>query len=73
MSSEKDKLIAKCQALGVRTVGCRSAADYRAALDAQAPGWRGLYTLPAIPEAPSEACELQQLPLELPRHSLVAP
>ena len=40
MSSEKDKLIAKCQALGVSTVGCKSAADYRAALDDQAPGWR---------------------------------
>ena len=40
MSSEKDKVIAKCQALGVRTVGCRTTAQYRAALDAQAPGWR---------------------------------
>ena len=40
MRSEKDKLKDRCQELGVRTVGCRSAADYRAALDGQAPGWR---------------------------------
>jgi len=40
MPSEKDKLKDKCQALGVRTVGCKSTADYRTALDAQAPGWR---------------------------------
>lgn len=37
---EKDKLIDLCKTHGVGTAGCRTAAHYRAALDAQAPQWQ---------------------------------
>ena len=49
MPSELDKLKDKCQALGVGTVGCKTIPQYRAALDAQAPGWQAAET----PQQPS--------------------